>query len=113
MTRRGRGGDGSDRTAVCQGQPTTLIKVCELTGLPEQTTSKMFSGPVPENLLHRSTDRPTRHSRQAPRPDPRVELLEVAFRLVDSGQPPDGSKLLGRLRQAQRTWWRHVTGRLA
>ena len=32
----------------------------------------------------------------------RQELLEVAFRLVDSGQSPDGSKLLDRLRQAQR-----------
>ena len=86
-----------------EGQPTTLIKVCELTGLPEQTTSKMFSGLVLENLLHR-LDGPTDTVTLAKPPDQisGVELLEVAFRLVDSGQPTDGSKLLGRLRQAQR-----------
>ena len=63
----------------------------------------MFSGLVIENLLHR-LDGPTDTVTLAKPPDQisGVELLEVAFRLVDSGQSPDGSKLLDRLRQAQR-----------
>jgi len=86
-----------------EGQPTTLIKVCEMTGLPELTASKMFSGLVLENLLHR-LDGPTDTVTLAKPPDliTGVELLEVAFRLVDSGQPSEGSNLLDRLRQAQR-----------
>ncbi len=86
-----------------EGQPTTLIKVCEMTGLPELTTSKMFSGLVLENLLHR-LDGPTDTVTLARPPDliTGVELLEVAFRLVDLRQPSEGSKLLDRLRQAQR-----------
>ena len=85
------------------GQPTTLLQVCEATGLPEQAVSRMFSGLVLENLLHR-LDGPsdTVALSKPPEQITGVELLEVAFRLVDSGQPAAGSRLLDRLRQAQR-----------
>ena len=85
------------------GQPTTLLQVCEATGLPEQAVSRMFSGLVLENLLHR-LDGPsdTVALSKPPEQVTGVELLEVAFRLVDSGQPAAGSRLLDRLRQAQR-----------
>jgi len=86
-----------------EGQPTTLVQVCEQTGLPEQAASRMFSGLVLENLLHR-LDGPSDTVALAKPPEQitGVELLEVAFRLVDSGQPVAGSRLLDRLRQAQR-----------
>ena len=86
-----------------EGQPTTLLQVCEQTGLPEQAASRMFSGLVLENLLHR-LDGPsdTVALSKPPEQITGVELLEVAFRLVDSGQPATGSRLLDRLRQAQR-----------
>ena len=63
----------------------------------------MFSGLVLENLLHR-LDGPsdTVALSKPPEQITGVELLEVAFRLVDSGQPAAGSRLLDRLRQAQR-----------
>ncbi len=85
------------------GQPTTLVQVCEQTGLPEQAASRMFSGLVLENLLHR-LDGPTDTVALSRPPESitGVELLEVAFRLVDSGQPATGSRLLDRLRQVQR-----------
>jgi len=85
------------------GQPTTLLQVCEQTGLPEHAASRMFSGLVLENLLHR-LDGPSDTVALAKPPEQitGVELLEVAFRLVDSGQPAAGSRLLDRLRQAQR-----------
>ncbi len=86
-----------------EGKPTTLVRVCEKTRLPEQTISRILSGLVHEHLLHRldgSSDTVT----LAKPPDQitGAELLEVAFRLVDSGQPGEGSGLLDRLRQAQR-----------
>ena len=86
-----------------KGQATTLVQVCEQTGLPEQAASRMFSGLILENLLHR-LDGPI-DTVALSRPPERitgVELLEVAFRLVDSGQPATGSRLLDRLREAQR-----------
>jgi len=85
------------------GQPTTLLQVCQATGLPEQAASRMFSGLVLENFLHR-LDGPsgTVALSKPPEQITGVELLEVAFRLVDSGQPTTGSRLLDRLRQAQR-----------
>ncbi len=84
------------------GQPTTLVQVCDATGLPEQAVSKMFSGLLMENLLHR-LDGPadTVALSKPPEQVTGVELLEVAFRLVDSGQPVAGSHLLDRLRQVQ------------
>ena len=86
-----------------EGQPTTLVQVCEQPGLPEQAASRMFSGLVLENLLHR-LDGPTDTVALSRPPESitGVELLEVAFRLVDSGQPATGSRLLDRLRQVQR-----------
>jgi len=85
------------------GEPTSLVQVCEKTGLPEQAVSRMFSGLVLENLLHR-LDGPTDTVSLARPPEQiaGVDLLEVAFRLVDSGQPGGGSRMLDRLREAQR-----------
>ena len=85
------------------GQSSSLVQLCERTGLPEVAVSKMLSGLAMENLVHR-LEGPTDTVTLARSPDQisGVQLLEIAFRLVDYGDAGTGSALLARLRQAQR-----------
>jgi len=86
-----------------EGRPTTLVRVCEKTQLPEQTVSRILTSLVHEHLLHRlDGSSNTVTLAKPPNQITGAELLEVAFRLVDSGQAGEGSRLLHRLRQAQR-----------
>ncbi len=85
------------------GQPSSLIQLCERTGLPEVAVSQMLSGLAMENLVHR-LEGPADTVTLAQSPDQisGAQLLEIAFRLVDYKDAGTGSELLVRLRQAQR-----------